>query len=290
MSKSTARRVRMITDGEKTSDGAGVKMTRLIASHQLDMLDPFLLLDHFESDNPDDYIGGFPSHPHRGFETVTYMLAGNMRHKDSAGNEGVIGPHGVQWMTAGSGIIHSEMPEQSDGLMSGFQLWVNLPAKDKMTKPAYQELSGEQFTVEQLADGGHVRVIAGVTDCGTRGAVTNHYVHPLYLHVSLPAGSTFKQSIDPGHNAFVYVIEGSLAIGPDEKQLGARQLAVLQTHERDDHVSARSDDAPTEFLLVAGQPLNEPIARHGPFVMNTREEIMQAIDDFNNHRLVIDSE
>ncbi len=139
MSKSTARRVRMITDGEKTSDGAGVKMTRLIASHQLDMLDPFLLLDHFESDNPDDYIGGFPSHPHRGFETVTYMLAGNMRHKDSAGNEGVIGPHGVQWMTAGSGIIHSEMPEQSDGLMSGFQLWVNLPAKDKMTKPAYQE-------------------------------------------------------------------------------------------------------------------------------------------------------
>lgn len=281
-----SRSIEIVTDGQKTSDGAGVKMTRLIGSQSMDMLDPFLLLDHFESDNPDDYIGGFPSHPHRGFETVTYMLAGNMRHKDSAGNEGVVGPHGVQWMTAGRGIIHSEMPEQEHGLMSGFQLWVNLPADAKMTEPAYQEFDAEQFNVEQLANGGTVRVIAGQSDAGTIGAVKNQYVHPLYLHVTLPAGSQFKQNMDPTHNAFVYVIEGGLTVGNNAEQVGTRQLAVLQNDVKSDHIAVSSGDTETEFLVVAGQPLKEPVARHGPFVMNTRDEIMQAINDFNTHKLV----
>ena len=198
------------TAGMKTSDGDGVKMTRVIGTRELNMLDPFLLLDAFESDQPEDYIGGFPSHPHRGFETVTYLLAGRMRHKDNAGNEGVIEPGGVQWMTAGKGIVHSEMPEQENGLLMGFQLWVNLPASAKMSAPGYQEFSPSETPLERRADGTEIRVIAGQTDEGTRGVVQNSYVEPTYLDVSLAAGASFSQATTPGSNAFVFVVEGEL--------------------------------------------------------------------------------
>ena len=281
-----ARAIQQLSNGSATSDGAGVKMTRLIADQSVDMLDPFLLLDHFKSDNPNDYLGGFPSHPHRGFETVTYMLTGKMRHKDSAGNEGVIGPYGVQWMTAGRGIIHSEMPEQEQGLMSGFQLWVNLPASAKMTDPAYQEFSAAELQLETLPSGGTIRVIAGESDAGTKGLVINNYVKPLYMHITLPAGSEFKQQLSPTHNALMYVISGSLLLSADTQPITGGQLVVLASNPESDHVAVWAEANGCDFLLIAGQPLNEPIARHGPFVMNTQQEILQAIDDFNNQRLI----
>ena len=279
-----ARKVGLITRGQATSDGAGVKMHRLLANHELDMLDPFLLFDHFESDQPGDYIGGFPSHPHRGFETVTYMLAGKMRHKDSAGNEGVIGPNGVQWMTAGSGIIHSEMPEQEQGLMSGFQLWVNLPAEHKRAAPAYQEFESQQLPVEESDDGTYIRVIAGSSDGGTDGAVQNQFVHPLYLHISLPPNTAITQALEPTHNAFIFVIKGAIDVAG--QQIEQKQLAVLEASPENDHFAASTSDQAAELLLIAAQPLNEPVARHGPFVMNTADEIRQAVDDYNNGRLV----
>ena len=189
------REIVTTTPGMPATDGAGVRMTRIIGTPQLDMLDPFLLLDCFESDRPEDYIGGFPSHPHRGFETVTYLLAGRMRHKDNAGNEGVIEPGGVQWMTAGRGIVHSEMPEQEDGLLRGFQLWVNLPAEAKMTAPGYQEYPPSGVPLEERADGTQVRVVAGATSEGTRGVVRNNWVQPTYLDVTLPAGADFDQPV-----------------------------------------------------------------------------------------------
>jgi hypothetical protein len=209
----TQRKVQLITQGQAAMDGAGVKLTRIIGTQQLNMLDPFLLLDCFESDNPDDYVGGFPSHPHRGFETVTYILAGRMRHQDSVGNNGVIESGGVQWMTAGKGIIHSEMPEQENGLLKGFQLWVNLPASDKMVAPHYQEFSPDKMALEQNQNGTQVRVISGQTDQGTLGPVKNDYVHPTYLDVKLSMGNEFQQSINTEHNSFVYIIEGQLRIG-----------------------------------------------------------------------------
>ena len=202
-----------ITPGMPASDGDGVKMTRIIGTPRLDMLDPFLMLDCFESDQPQDYLGGFPDHPHRGFETVTYMLAGRMRHRDSMGNEGVIAPHGVQWMTAGKGIVHSEMPEQESGLLKGFQLWVNLPAKDKMCEPSYQEFVANDIATEQREDGGLVRVIAGATEKGTVGPVNREDIKPVYMHVELPAGGAFEQSIKAGDNAFIFVIEGDISLG-----------------------------------------------------------------------------
>jgi len=269
------------TAGQPASDGAGVRLTRIIGTQALNVLDPFLLLDAFESDRPDDYIGGFPSHPHRGFETVTYLLAGRMRHKDNAGNEGVIEPGGVQWMTAGSGIVHSEMPEQEDGLLMGFQLWVNLPASAKMSRPGYQEFPPAKVPLETRADGTAIRVISGATDEGTRGPVENRYVNPIYMDVTLPAGESFRQTVEAGSNTFIFVIEGELLVGDSRKPLGWRTLGSLGDGDRV-LVSAGSQNA--RFLLVSGQPLREPIARGGPFVMNTKEEIMQAFEDYQSGR------
>jgi redox-sensitive bicupin YhaK (pirin superfamily) len=275
---STSKELLVTTAGVAATDGDGVKMTRIIGSHELNTLDPFLLLDAFESDHPDDYIGGFPSHPHRGFETVTYLLAGRMRHKDSAGNEGVIEPGGVQWMTAGKGIVHSEMPEQDNGLLMGFQLWVNLPASAKMTEPAYQEFPPASVPLEQRDNGTLVRVISGTTSEGTRGPIENHYVHPTYMDVTLPEGHSFEQSVGVTDNAFIFVIEGELVVGNAQEPLGHRDLGILGDGDRI-NVTASSS---ARFLLVAGQPLNEPIARGGPFVMNTKTELMQAFQDFQN--------
>jgi redox-sensitive bicupin YhaK (pirin superfamily) len=280
----THNRVRELlttTAGQPASDGAGVKLTRIIGTQALNVLDPFLLLDAFESDRPDDYIGGFPSHPHRGFETVTYLLAGRMRHKDNAGNEGVIEPGGVQWMTAGRGIVHSEMPEQEDGLLMGFQLWVNLPASAKMSRPGYQEFPPASVPLETRANGTAVRVISGVTDEGTRGPVENRYVNPIYMDVTLPAGETFGQRVESGSNTFIFVIEGELSVGDDRKPLGWRTLGILGDGDR---VLTGAGTENTRFLLVSGQPIREPIARGGPFVMNTKEEILKAFEDYQAGR------
>lgn len=253
----------------------------MIGGRQIEMLDPFLLLDVFESDQPQDYIGGFPNHPHRGFETVTYLLAGRMRHKDSAGNEGVIEPGGVQWMTAGRGIVHSEMPEQENGLLMGFQLWVNLPARAKMSRPGYQEFSPEETPLEQRQDGTKIRVIAGATSQGTVGPVKNDFVRPTYLDVKLTGNAEFEQTVPENDNTFLFVIEGSLNVGNQRSLLGPRMFGILSggTTVR---LSAGAEDA--RFLLVSGQPLNEPVARGGPFVMNTKQEIAQAFEDYRFNR------
>jgi redox-sensitive bicupin YhaK (pirin superfamily) len=269
------------TPGMPTTDGDGVKLTRVIGSQELDMLDPFLLLDFFESDQPQDYIGGFPSHPHRGFEAVSYLLAGRIRHKDSAGNEGVIEPGGVQWMTAGSGIIHSEIPEQVNGLLMGFQLWVNLPARAKMSEPAYQEFPPSATPLEVRSNGTEIRVIAGFTSEGTVGVVKNEFVHPTYFDVSLPAGQSFEQFVSAADNTFLFVIEGDLDVGGKGSNLGRRMLGILGEGDR---VRVQATSESTRFLLVSAQPLNEPVARGGPFVMNTKEEIMQAFDDYRHNR------
>ncbi|MDN5566691.1 MAG: pirin family protein [Psychrobacter sp.] len=279
------RRVLQVFDGVETADGDGVKLTRIIGSPYLNMLDPFLLLDCFESDDADDYIGGFPTHPHRGFETVTYLLNGRMRHKDSAGNEGVIEPGGVQWMTAARGILHSEMPEQEDGLLKGFQLWVNLPASAKMSEPSYQEYLPESTPLERHDNGTEIRVIAGQTNHGTVGAVVNNYTYPTYLDVSLPAHTDFEQTLAEAHNAFIYMIEGHITVlnaeddstGAQTNHLSAKKLAVLTKGE---HLQVRGGADGARFLLIAGQPLDEPIARGGPFVMNTKAEVLQAFTDF----------
>jgi hypothetical protein len=284
MSSSTIHReireVVATTPGVPATDGDGVRMTRVIGSPELNMLDPFLLLDAFESDQPQDYIGGFPSHPHRGFETVTYLLAGRMRHKDNAGNEGVIEPGGVQWMTAGRGIVHSEMPEQENGLLMGFQLWVNLPAQAKMIAPGYQEFPPSETPLEKHDDGTEIRVIAGMTDHGTAGAVKNEYVHPTYLDVKLPAGRSFTQRVDPNDTAFLFVIDGDLEAGALPTRLDRRTLGILGEGGT---VEVRTK-AGARFLLISAQPLNEPVARGGPFVMNTREEIIQAFEDYRHNR------
>tara|TARA_R110001583_G_C5671033_1_gene411096 strand:+ start:9231 stop:10118 length:888 start_codon:yes stop_codon:yes gene_type:complete len=270
------RQVDRIVNGVESMDGDGVKLTRVIGSHELSMLDPFLLFDAFESNEALDYIGGFPSHPHRGFETVTYLLAGRMRHKDSQGREGVIEPGGVQWMTAGRGIIHSEMPEQENGLLHGFQLWVNLPASDKMRAPAYQEFPADKVTLERYDNGTEIRVIAGKTNKGATGPVENSYVNPLYMDVSLPAGQIFEQAVDHLDNAFIYIIEGELAVGKQAEIIKKHQLAVMSKGDIV-HFQANED---TRFMFASAQPLNEPVARGGPFVMNTKEEIAQAFIDF----------
>ena len=277
----SVREVVARTPGLPATDGAGVRMTRIIGNQELNMLDPFLLLDAFESDSPDDYIGGFPSHPHRGFETVTYLLAGRMRHRDNAGNEGVIEPGGVQWMTAGRGIVHSEMPEQEDGLLMGFQLWVNLPAAAKMTEPGYQEFPPSATPLEQRADGTQIRVIAGCTSEGTVGAVKNRYVHPTYLDIALPAGASFSQPVPADDTSFLYVIDGQLLVGERSEPLQQRMLGILSPG---DEILVTTDSTPARFLLISAQPLNEPVARGGPFVMNTQEEIYQAFDDYRHNR------
>jgi len=276
----TIRELLSTTPGVPATDGDGVRMTRVIGSHELNMLDPFLLLDCFESDQPQDYIGGFPSHPHRGFETVTYLLAGRMRHKDNAGNEGVIEPGGVQWMTAGKGIVHSEMPEQENGLLMGFQLWVNLPARAKMSQPGYQEYPPSETPLEVRDNGTQVRVIAGTSSAGTHGVVKNEFVHPTYLDVLLPKGQSFEQPVDTRDNTFLFVIDGELEIGEQQAPLRTRRLGILGAG---DGVKVYSPSG-ARFLLVSAQPLNEPVARGGPFVMNSKEEIIQAFDDYKHNR------
>ena len=270
-----------VTGGFETSDGAGVTLRRMIGTPDVQMVDPLLMLDAFGSDEPQDYIGGFPDHPHRGFETVTYLLAGRMRHKDNAGHEGVIEPGGVQWMTAGRGIVHSEMPEQENGLLAGFQLWINLPASDKMSKPAYQEFGADEIPLEDREDGGFIKVVAGRTDGGTEGAVKQITTQPLYIDVTLKAGTDFAQSVPAGHNGFVYAIDGAVTNTGDGKELTQGKLAVLG---EGDHVAIRATSGDVRFLLVSGKRIDEPVAWSGPFVMNTREEVMQAFDDYRNGR------
>ncbi|TAL26751.1 MAG: pirin family protein [Aquabacterium sp.] len=280
------RGVERQVQGVPTSDGAGVKLTRVL-THQLQRrLDPFLMLDAFGTDNPDDYIGGFPDHPHRGFETVTYMIAGRMRHRDSAGNEGLLSNGGVQWMTAGRGIVHSELPEQESGAMEGFQLWLNLPAKDKMTAPGYRDIQSADIPEFTTDAGVQVRVIAGASH-GVAGAVQREHTEPLYLDLHLPAGAAFEQALPEGHNAFVYVYRGALRIGGQE--VAAQRMAVLEPgapldgHAHFDGVRLQAE-GDTRALLIAGRPLNEPIAQYGPFVMNTNAEIFQAVEDFRAGR------
>lgn len=275
------RTVIQIIKGMPCSDGDGVQLIRIIGSPYLNMLDPFLLLDAFGSDKPQDYIGGFPSHPHRGFQTVTYMLTGKMRHKDSAGNEGVIEAGGVQWMSAGKDIIHSEMPEQEQGLLAGFQLWVNLPATNKMSEPKYQEYSADEIPIETRSSSISLKVIAGRTRQGTYGVIKDLATDPIYWDVSHLRASEFEDRIATGHNAFIYVIEGEISITGSDQILNRGQLAVLSDGES---VSISSNDK-SRYLIVAGKPLNEPVERVGPFVMNTRKEIDQAFSDYQTGRL-----
>ena len=260
-------------------DGAGVRLKRSIGTERLDNLDPFFLFDHFGSDRPDDYIAGFPMHPHRGIETVTYMLDGSVAHRDSLGNSGVIGAGDVQWMTAGSGILHEEMPKAGPHLLDGFQIWVNLPAKLKMTEPRYQDVPAARIPEVVRPDGGRIRVVAGEVD-GVAGAVREIFAGPTYLDVALPAGRTFEQPVPRGHTALLYVYQGEVAVGgPDPSRgsaVGAPRLAVLSDG---DVVRVHAGGAPARFLLLSAQPLREPYARYGPFVMNTREEIAETLDE-----------
>lgn len=271
------RPVNQVLRGMAASDGAGVRLTRFIGTPDFDHLDPFLLFDVFRSDNPGDYIGGFPEHPHRGFETVTYMLAGNMRHRDNAGNEGVIRPGGVQWMTAGRGILHSEMPEQQDGLLWGTQLWVNLPRADKLTKPAYHEFAASAVPVEERADGSRVAVVAGALPGGVTGPVRGRPTEPLYLDITLPQALTLTQPLAELHSAFVFVIEGEMTIGGQSVEAGS--LAVLGAGNA---VELHGNHDSNRCLLIAARQLDEPVARGGPFVMNTQDEVMQAFRDYRD--------
>jgi hypothetical protein len=275
------RRVERLVAGQATSDGAGVKLTRVLTQDLQRRLDPFLMLDAFGSDQPGDYIAGFPDHPHRGFETITYMIAGRMRHRDSAGNEGLLDDGGVQWMTAGRGVIHSEMPEQEDGVMEGFQLWLNLAGVDKMQAPGYRDIPSAQIP-EQRGDGVTVRVIAGSSQ-GVAGAVQRPRTEPVYLDLHLAPGARFEQPLPAGHNAFVYVYRGALSVG--ETLVPTQRMAILANDASSDGVSLQAGAAPTRALLIAGAPLREPIAQHGPFVMNTREQLIQAVEDFQSGRL-----
>jgi redox-sensitive bicupin YhaK (pirin superfamily) len=264
--------------GQATSDGAGVRLTRVIGTGQLPALDPFLMLDEFGSDKPGDYIAGFPSHPHRGFETVTYMLDGRMRHKDNHGNEGLLTPGSVQWMTAGRGIVHSEMPEQEEGMMRGFQLWVNLPAKDKMCAPQYQEFAADRIPAVRLGSGVEAKVIAGrIGD--VEGPVKQPATDPTYFDLTLDQGAVFEHALPTGHNVFAYVFEGEVESGGN--QAGKGELLVFGKGEA---VRFEGKGAKNRLILVAGRPIGEPVARYGPFVMNTQQEIMQAVQDFQSGR------
>jgi redox-sensitive bicupin YhaK (pirin superfamily) len=280
------RTVTRLIDPEPTMEGAGVKLKRLIAGRQIDWIDPFLLLDHFGSEEPADYIAGFPMHPHRGIETVTYMLDGETDHRDTMGNAGTIGPGAVQWMSAGGGLLHEEMPRPVKGRLEGFQLWVNLPAKLKMSRPNYQEFTAEQIPEARREDGTVIRVVAGETD-GVRGAVTEIAMRPTYLDVHLAPGASFVQPVPEGHAAFAYAYRGggTFGIGADGKgtALQAPRLAILGDGGS---VEVRAGADGARFLLVSGQPTREAIARYGPFVMNTRAEIMQAVNDLNNGTFV----
>ena len=274
--KTKTRTILRTVKGIQTSDGAGVNLTRIIASPSLNMLDPFLLLDEFGSDNPDDYIAGFPPHPHRGFETITYMLNGKFRHKDTAGNEGCLTDGSVQWMTAGKGVIHSEMPEQTEGLVRGFQLWLNLPKEKKMIEPAYNDIPADEIPTVSIP-GGQVKIIAG-TFSGITGPGRSH-TGMLYYDISLDTGSDITVPIEDGWNSFCYVYEGAISCG---QPVSKGHLAVLDTEDIFRCTSIKNN---TRFILVAGMPLNEPVARGGPFVMNTKGEILQAFEDYQAGRL-----
>ena len=278
----TPRRVERLVAGQATSDGAGVKLTRVLTQDLQRRLDPFLMLDAFGSDKPDDYLAGFPDHPHRGFETITYMIAGRMRHRDSAGNEGLLDNGGVQWMTAGRGVIHSEIPQQEDGVMEGFQLWLNLPRRDKMSPPWYRDFKAADLPKVVTPHGVAVTVIAG-TSHGVVGAVTRDATAPLYLDLHMPPGSRFEQPLPAGHNAFVYVYRGAVTVAG--QAVPSQRMAVLANDDWADGVVIEAD-SDARLLLIAGQPLNEPIVQYGPFVMNSQQEIYQAVNDFREGRLV----
>ena len=275
-----SRGVERVIAGQFVMDGAGVRINRVLTQPLQRRLDPFLMLDAFGSDKPGDYIAGFPEHPHRGFETITYMLRGKMRHRDSFGNEGVITDGGVQWMTAGRGVIHSEMPEQNEGVMEGFQLWLNLPARDKLQAPWYRDIPNADVPRFTTDAGVTVQVIAGASH-GVAGAVERAATGIVYLDLTMPAGSRFDQALPAGHNAFLYVFRGEAVVGG--KAIGQARMAILDNAEGADGVtiSAASD---CRILVLAGRPLREPIAQHGPFVMNTQAELVQAFDDFRAGR------
>ena len=293
------RSVERLVIGQPTSDGAGVKLVRVITQDLQHQLDPFLMLDNFASSDPKDYGAGFPSHPHRGFETVSYMIAGRMRHKDSVGHEGLISNGGVQWMTAGRGVIHSEMPEQQEGVMEGFQLWLNLPGKTKMRAPWYKDIQSAEIPEITTAEGVTARIIAGASH-GVQGAMQREDTEPLYLDLHFPArpvhpaypaaGATFSQPLDASHNAFVYVYRGSVNVldAAGKATLVPRNRMAILANGGDGvtlQAGATPGSEPARALLIAGKPLGEPIAQHGPFVMNTRQELKQAMDDFNHGRL-----
>jgi redox-sensitive bicupin YhaK (pirin superfamily) len=268
--------------GQATRDGDGVKLTRVLTQAHQRRLDPFLMLDNFGSDDPNDYGGGFPDHPHRGFETITYMIAGRMRHRDSAGHEGLLQNGGVQWMTAGRGVVHSEMPEQEEGVMEGFQLWLNLPSQQKLCPPGYQDIQSDNIPELDLPSGVKVRIISGEV-CGVRGAVCRPAdlfpTQTLYLDIHFTKNTIFQQTLNPEHNAFIFVYRGNVKVVSEhqETSVDLHRMAILHNEGNGVEISASSG---SQLLLISGNPLNEPIAQYGPFVMNTREELMQAVDDF----------
>lgn len=285
------RTLQQVITSIPTSDGGGVKLRRSLGQSQALRLDPFLMLDEFSSENADDYIAGFPDHPHRGFETVTYMLDGHMLHQDHLGNQGDLKSGGAQWMTAGRGIIHSEMPKQDKGRMRGFQLWINLPAKEKMKPAGYRDIQPEQMPSLDLSEGGLVKVIAGTAQIDGKtisGAIQGISTQPLFLDIKLPAGGRFNHPILKEHNAFIYPYEGHLEIGPiaNRRSLASQAVGVLSAG---DCLELHAGDEAVAFLLLAARPLHEPVVQYGPFVMNTREEIEQAMADYRNGQLVADS-
>jgi redox-sensitive bicupin YhaK (pirin superfamily) len=283
----SVRSLQQVIPSVPTSDGAGVKLRRSLGSQRGLYVDPFLMLDEFSTDNPDDYIAGFPSHPHRGFETVTYMLDGHLMHEDHMGNRGDLKSGGAQWMTAGRGIIHSEMPQQSEGRMRGFQLWVNLPANEKMKPASYRDIEPHEIPQVTLADGGTARIIAGAINVAgvvTDGVITGHTTDPLYLDVELPNGSPLNYYIRDDYSAFIYLYEGELLVGSshDARPLKNRCAGVLSTG---DQITVTANNGSARFLLIAGKPIKEPVVQYGPFVMNTREEVEQAVRDYQSGAL-----
>jgi quercetin 2,3-dioxygenase len=280
-SVSSPRRVERLVAGQATSDGAGVKLTRVLTQPLQQRLDPFLMLDAFGSDDPDDYIAGFPDHPHRGFETVTYMIAGRMLHRDSAGHEGLLENGGVQWMTAARGVIHSEIPQQEEGVMEGFQLWLNMHSSEKMNSPWYRDFQNAQLPKCVTPQGVAVTVIAGESH-GVKGAVTREITQPLYLDLHMPAGSRFEQALPAGHNAFVYVYRGAATVAGTA--VPAQRMGILANDPQSDGVAIEAG-SDAKLLLIAGKPLKEPIVQYGPFVMNSQQEIYQALTDYRDGRL-----
>ncbi|GGF56439.1 pirin family protein [Alteromonas lipolytica] len=276
----TNRTIKQLVSGMPTQDGAGVSLTRIIGQRALPNLDPFLMLDYFGSDKPDDYIAGFPPHPHRGFQTVTYMLKGKMGHRDSVGNEGIIEDGGIQWMNAGKGIIHEEMPKQTDGELKGFQLWVNLPARDKLSAPGYQDIKPERVPVVEVGDNISAKVLAGSL-CGVNGPVETTNVKPLFIDLHWQSQAAATLAVTAGHNAFIYCYDGGLQVSGETVESG--KLAVLTDGDEVLLHSGRAGKA----ILVAAAPIGEPVVQYGPFVMNTEAEIHQAIQDYQQGKLTV---